>query len=157
MVQFYFLSVLLNILAGIILINSNNSTKLESDNFDIDDADEKSRIKKVKSTLKNDSILSNETFCLVTGALCTLTGFIKLFFTFSNNGKNIIIIGDLLPALFGLAGGLIIILEYYANSFAEHDLPEFIETGFFKNKKYFGIVCIIAGILHFAIPGFVVF
>lgn len=121
MVQFYFLSVLLNILAGIILINSNNSTKLESDNFDINDADEKSRIKKVKSTLKNDSILSNETFCLVSGALCTLTGFIKLFFTFSNNGKNIIIIGDLLPALFGLAGGLIIILEYYANSFAEHD------------------------------------
>lgn len=153
MVQFYFLLVLLNILAGIILISTDSSTELDLSDLDADDKKQKS----VKGALENDSIFTNETFGLVTGALCALISFITLFFSYSKTGKSIPIIGDLLPSVLGLAGGATILLDYYSKSFADHDLPDFIETVFFNNKKYIGFACIIAAIIHFIIPGFIVF
>lgn len=153
MVQFYFLLVLLNIIAGIVLISSDNSTELNIENFDEDD----SKKKKLKDSLENDSIFTNETFGLVTGALCTLISFITLFFSYSKTGKSIPIIGDLLPSVLGLCGGATILLDYYSKSFADHDLPDFVEAIFFNNKKYIGFACIIAAIIHFMIPGFIIF
>ncbi|MBQ0161697.1 MAG: hypothetical protein KBS84_00880 [Treponema sp.] len=153
MVQFYFLLVLLNILAGIILISTDSSTELDLSDLDADDKKQKS----VKGALENDSIFTNETFGLVTGALCALISFITLFFSYSKTGKSIPIIGDLLPSILGLAGGATILLDYYSKSFADHDLPDFVETVFFNNKKYIGFACIIAAIIHFIIPGFIVF
>lgn len=153
MVQFYFLLVLLNILAGIILISTDSSTELDLSDLDADDNKKKS----VKGALENDSIFTNETFGLVTGALCALISFITLFFSYSKTGKSIPIIGDLLPSVLGLAGGATILLDYYSKSFADHDLPDFVETVFFNNKKYIGFACIIAAIIHFIIPGFIVF
>ncbi|MCR5612128.1 hypothetical protein [Treponema sp.] len=157
MVQFYFLLILLLILTGVILIASDSSTEIDSDNFNIDsDNSAKGKIHNVKASLENDSILSNETFCLVTGALCTLIGFIKLFFAYSKTGKGIPVVGDLLPSLLAMAGGLTVVLEYYSNSFADHSLPDFVETIFFANKKYIGFACMVAGVLHFIFPGFVI-
>lgn len=157
MVQFYFLSVLLNILTGVILISSNNSTELDSGDFDFDDNKAKGKIKEMQDALENDSILTNETFCLVAGALCALVGFIKLFFAFSKKGNGVPVLGDLFPSVLGLVGGITVVLEYYSKSFADHDFPDFVEAVLFNNKKYIGCVCIIAGILHFIIPGFVFF
>lgn len=153
MVQFYFLLVLLNIIAGIILISTDNSTELDITSIDEDD----SKKKNVKDALENDSIFTNENFGLITGALCALISFITLFFSYSKTGKSIPIIGDLLPSVLGLCGGATILLDYYSKSFADHDLPDFIETVFFNNKKYIGFGCIIAAIIHFMIPGFIVF
>ncbi|MBQ0002611.1 MAG: hypothetical protein KBT21_03655 [Treponema sp.] len=152
MVQLYFLLVLLNIVAGIVLISTDNSTKLDVSDFDSDDKNKNSN-----SFLENDSIFTNETFCLVTGALCTLVSFITLFFAYSKTGKPIPVIGDLFPSVLGLAGGLTILLDYYSKSFAEHELPDFVEAVFFNNKKYIGFGCIIAAVIHFIIPGFIVF
>lgn len=153
MVQFYFLLVLLNILAGIILISTDSSTELDLTDLDADDK----KNKNIKGALENDSIFTNETFGLVTGALCALISFITLFFSYSKTGKSIPIIGDLLPSVLGLAGGATILLDYYSKSFADHDLPDFVEAVFFNNKKYIGFACIIAAIIHFIIPGFIVF
>lgn len=149
MIQFYFLSVLLNILVGMILLGEDDSA---------DDGDEEKRgFGRVASALGNDNILSNETFSLVAGVISVFVGLIKLFFTYSSTGKNLFIIGDFFPALTGLAGGLVIVLEYYASAVSENSLPDFVGDVLFANKRYIGIICILAAVLHFALPGFVVF
>lgn len=147
MVQFYFLSVLLNILVGVILIVSNNSTKLNASNFDSEEEGNS-----FLSDIEHDSILSNETFCVIVGIICTLIGFLKLFFTYSTT-KNIILFGDFFPAIFGLGCGLILVLDFYKSSLSNTELPAFIESIFFENKKYFGCCSIIVGFLHFIFPG----
>lgn len=160
MIQFYFLSVLLNILIGIILLTSNNSTKIENFEDDFQSENEenkKSKKQKFNFSLESDSVLSNETFCLVASIICAFIGFIKLFFVYSKTGKNIFIIGDFFPAFFGILGGVTIALEFYSKSFADHELPDFFETFLFSNKKYLGFICIIFGILHFAFPGVLFF
>lgn len=159
MVQFYFLSILLNILVGVVLISSSSSTELDAKDIDLFDEkkSKNTKIKNVKEVLENDSLFSNETFCLITGALSALIGFIKLFFAYGKTKAGVPIIGDLFPALLGLAGGATVVLEYYSKSFADHDLPDFIETILFNNKKYLGCACIVAAVIHFIIPGFIVF
>lgn len=152
MIQLYFLLVLLNIIAGIILISSDSSIKVDMSDLDSDDKKFSS-----KNFLENDSIFSNETFGLVTGALCALISFITLFFSYSKTGKVVPILGDLLPSTLGLSSGAIILLDYYSKSFADHELPDFVETIFFNNKKYIGFASIIAAVIHFAIPGFIIF
>lgn len=156
MVQFYLLSILMNILIGIVLISSNNSTELDIDKFDYDEKSS-SKIHNMKNALEGDSIITNETFALVCGAIGAIVGFVKLFFAYSRTGHGIPVIGDLLPAVAGLLGGGTILLEYYSKSFAEHDLPDIFETVFFNNKKYIGFVCMIIAIIHFIIPNFIIF
>lgn len=153
MVQFYFLSILFNILAGLILISAKSDSELVLD----DDDEASNKFDEVKESLEQDSFLNNETFCLVTGAICAFVGLIKLFFAYSKTGHGIPVLGDLLPALFGLAGGAIILLEYYSKSFADHELPDFVENVLLRNKMYIGIGCVVAAVLHFILPGIVVF
>ena len=156
MVQFYLLSVLMNILEGIILISSNNSLQFDADGFD-DDEKDSSKLSSMKHALQNDSVFTNETFALVCGAVCAIVGFVKLFFAYAKDGHGIPVIGDFIPALLGFFGGATILLEYYSKSFADHELPDVFETVFFNNKKYIGFVCIIAAVIHFIIPGFIIF
>lgn len=156
MVQFYLLSILMNILIGIVMISSNNSTELDIDKIDYEEK-KSSKIKNMQNALEGDSIFTNETFALVSGAVGVIVGFVKLFFTYSGSGHGIPIIGDLLPAVAGLLGGGTILLDYYSKSFAEHDLPEVFEAVFFNNRKYIGFICIIIAIIHFIIPGFIIF
>lgn len=145
MVQFYFLSVLLNILVGIILIISDNSAELDSSEL----TSSKSNL---LNSLENDSLLLNETFDIIVGIICTFIGFLKLFFIYSNSTK-IIIFGDFFPAVFGLISGLILVLDFYSKSVKENELPSFVETIFFAYKKYFGCCSILIGFLHFIFPG----
>lgn len=158
MVQFYLLSILFNIVVGVCLFSSVSENELSlNDDFDL--KPKKGKVKNVKETLKNDSIFTNETFCMISGALCVLVGLIKLFFVFHVGAKDsgIPVLGDLIPALFGLLGGATLVLSHYALSFADHDLPEFVENILFRYKKFIGCLCVVAGVIHFIIPGFILF
>lgn len=160
MVQFYLLSILLNIVVGVCLFSASSDAEKAFDDFNESPRKKAlSKAKNVEETLKNDSIFTNATFCMISGVLCAIVGFIKLFFVFhvGTRDSGLPVLGDFLPALFGLAGGATLILCHFAESFADHELPDFVENILFRYKKYIGCVCIIVAVVHFIIPGFIIF
>lgn len=133
MLQFYFLSVLLNCLAGLILV-LNKSSQTESN----------------KLIEKAPELFSNKTFRLVIGILCCFTALIKLLSSFPG---AIPIIGDLIPSVAGVLGGVALLVDYYlAQSPSETKLDPRLEIIFVNNKKYIGILCILSALLHFLFP-----
>lgn len=123
MMQVYFLSVLMNAVAGLLLIVGVSNT---------------------------GSVFSNKSFRLSTGILTVLTGFLKLFIVAQ---PDIIIFGDLLPAAAGIAGGANILIDYYRDySSVEVNLSEFFTKLFVAGRKYVGIICCIVSLLHFLFP-----
>lgn len=154
MVQFYFLSIMLNICVGVILFTSASISDIDDDDI-LETRPAKRKAKGVKDAIKNDSIFTNETFCLICGIICVLVSILKLFFVYHHGAKDchIPVIGDLLPALVGILGGATVVLNYYSKSFADHDLPEFVDTILFRNKKYIGCACVAIAIIHFIVPG----
>lgn len=128
MMQVYFLSVLLNAVAGAILIMGSN---------------------------RPDSLFSNKSFRLAIGILTAVIGFLKLFVIVQ---PDIIIIGDLLPAIAGVAAGANILIDYCREfSSVEINLSEFFTKLFVYGKKYVGILCVIVSVLHFLIPRISIF
>ena len=167
MAQFYFLSVLLNVLAGLILVYGKSLAEkkpLESEEDEVevsgDDvfsentlADDTSEGKKNTIQEKVSDAFSSfdgRSFRLVTGVLCAFVGIMKLLSVFRN---DVPVVGDLFPALAGLCGGAALLLDYYGNSTSlELNLPAFVETVFVDSKKYIGIACLVAGLVHFVFP-----
>lgn len=132
MLQFYFLSILLNTLTGLTLVFNSYSDK-------------------TKDSLKNvPDFFTNNTFKLVIGILCCFTALIKLLTSFPG---SILIMGDLLPAVVGVLGGIAVLIDYYMNnSPSETKLNPKLETVFITNKKYIGIICVFSALLHFLFP-----
>lgn len=132
MLQFYFLSILLNSLTGLTLIFNSYSDKAQD-------------------SLKNvPEFFTNKTFKLIIGILCCFTALIKLLTSFPG---SILIMGDLLPAIVGILGGIAILIDYYLNnSPSETKLNPKLESVFVTNKKYIGILCILSALLHFLFP-----
>ena len=132
MLQFYFLSVLLNAIAGMIL------TFTDKDNPDF------------VSRVRMPEMSYDETFRLVVGILTAITGFFKLLTAIQG---DVPVIGDLLPALAGLAGGFTLIYEFYRHrsEVETESLPRLVRK-FMSCKRYIGMVCLIAAGLHFLFP-----
>ena len=130
MLQFYFLSIVLNSLAGYILISGDEDGCLE---------------------LKSGFSIKDETFRLVVGILSAITGLLKLL---SATNGDLPVIGDLIPALMGFLTGFILIFEYYRSRSSLEDLgqPEKIDRILVNNKKIIGIAALIAAALHFLFP-----
>lgn len=120
MLQFYFLSVFLNLFAGFVLVNR-------------------------KKNIIQLSILEERGFCIVLGVICALTGVIKLFVVVNT---SVVIFGDFIPALAGMAGGLMLFIKD-----DDEKLPEWIRRFFVPNGFIVGIVCLCAALLHFVFPG----
>ena len=133
MLQFYFLSILLNCIAGVILIaNKNSKTGNES------------------SDTKMPEIFKDKTFKLVIAIMCCFTALVKLLTSFPGAMP---IIGDLIPSVAGALGGIALLVEYYlSQSPTETKLNPKLETIFIANKKYIGIICILSAVLHFLFP-----
>jgi len=127
MLQFYFLSVLLNALAGYILFTGDEKGVLE---------------------FKGNLSLKDETVRFVIGILTALTGLLKLL---SPVKGDVPVIGDLVPAIMGFLCGFALIFEYYRNrsSVEVTDRTERIDRILVSNKKIIGIAGIVAAILHF--------
>lgn len=132
MLQFYFLSILLNTLTGLTLIFNSYSGQSQN-------------------TLKNvPDFFTNNTFKLITGILCSFVALIKLLTSFPG---AIPILGDLIPAIAGIVGGISLLIDYYVNnSPTETSLNPKIETFFVVNKKYIGVICVFSALLHFLFP-----
>ncbi len=131
MLQFYFLSILLNTVTGLVLLFVDTENPDESE-------------KALPSTLRD------ETFRLVLGVLACVTGFFKLLTAVRG---DVPVIGDIFPALAGLAGGFTLLYEFYKSRSALDDdkLPPVIQK-IVSSKKYVGVVCLIAAGLHFLFP-----
>ncbi|MDR1144165.1 MAG: hypothetical protein LBK77_08135 [Spirochaetaceae bacterium] len=124
MLQVYFLSIFLNGLLGYLLA------------FGKDDAGEEWPFK-----------FNSETLWLIIGVLSCITGVLKIL---SPVTGNVPVVGDLVPALSSLAGGFILIFEFYRRhstitSMAADRLGEIIE----KNRRMTGFICLGAAALHF--------
>lgn len=131
MLQFYLLSILLNCVAGFILI-SNKTPQAENE------------------SLETKSILKDKTFKLVIGIMCCFSALVKLLTSFPG---AVPILGDLIPSVAGLLGGASLLIEYYiTQSPSEAKLNPKLETIFIANKKYIGILCILSALLHFLFP-----
>jgi hypothetical protein len=86
----------------------------------------------------------------VLGILTAVTGFFKIL---SAVRGDIPVLGDLLPALAGLAGGFALIYEFYKgrSSVDDETLPAVI-LKLAASKRYIGVVCLLAAALHFLFP-----
>jgi len=130
MLQFYFLSVLLNALAGYILFTGDEKGLLE---------------------FKGNFSLKDETVKFVIGILSVVTGLLKLL---SPIEGDIPIIGDLIPGIAGFLCGFALIFEYYKgrSTFDDSERTEKIDRILVGNRKIIGIAGIVAAILHFIFP-----
>ncbi|MCL2472845.1 MAG: hypothetical protein FWF26_04120 [Treponema sp.] len=130
MLQFYFLSIVLNALAGYLLFTGDDNNVLE---------------------LKEGFSMKDETFKLVVGILTAVTGLLKLL---SPVEGDIPVIGDIVPAVVGLLAGFLLIFGYYQNrssiELSEH--AEKIDRVLGKNKKIIGVIALIVAALHFLFP-----
>ena len=140
MAQFYFLSVLLNILAGLILIFGRNLTEVASST---EDEDGESAI------LIGSFSLDNSGFRLVVGILCVFVALMKILSVFKG---DVPVVGDLLPVLAGLVSGASILLEYYVASSEDEPLSQTPIAKLIDWRKYIGIGCVAVAILHFVFP-----
>lgn len=120
MLQFYFLSVFFNLIAGFVLVND-------------------------KKEILDLAVLRDKTFRIVLGAVCAVTGVIKLFVVVHTNA---VIVGDLLPAIAGMIAGLCLVIQDN-----QQKLPEWFNRIFMTNKLIVGFVCLGIALLHFVFPG----
>ena len=120
MLQFYFLSVFFNLIAGFVLVND-------------------------KKELIDLAILKEKTFRIVLGAICAVTGIIKLFVVVNTSA---VIVGDLLPSVAGMVAGFCLIIQDTDNKF-----PQWFNRIFITNKMIVGFVCLGIALLHFVVPG----
>lgn len=166
MLQFYFLSVFLNLLIGFLLIFSEGTEEefVEEEPVTEKDPDEDISFldtdwrgkkiagskKKSTSPLGKDSFLYDGLFRLVLGVLAVFTALIKLL----SAVNGVPFFGDLVPALFGFIGGAAMLLDYYKdNSTADLELPALVQVIFVELRKYVGIALVAVALLHFILPG----
>jgi hypothetical protein len=128
MIQFYFLSILLNGLSGYALIkNSYDEDAVPETGFRLS--------------------LQNEVCRLVLGAAAIITGLLKIL---SSLRGDVPVVGDLVPALAGFLAGFVLVFEYYrGRSTLEPEHTEKIEQVLIRNKKWVGYFALTAAVLHF--------
>ncbi len=92
----------------------------------------------------------DETFRLVLGILTGVTGFFKLLTAVRG---DVPVIGDLVPAFAGLAGGFTLLYEFYKtrSTIEQDNLPPFIQK-IITGRRYVGVACLVAAGFHFLFP-----
>jgi hypothetical protein len=139
MVQFYFLSILFNALAGFYLVSESFGDKDKGESFS-----------KHSGHPAIPAFLKSESLRLILGVLSMLIGLLKIL---SPTGGDIPVIGDLFPAAAGLVAGFVLVFDFYRNqSVLEED--QTVSAGRFlsNHKKVVGFTAIAAAVLHFLLP-----
>ena len=131
MLQFYFLSIFLNVVAGYLLFFWDDSPSSEG---------------------KSEFALQGDTVILVTGILSLLTGLVKIF---SPIGGKLPVIGDLIPAVAGVICGLVLLFGFYRRrtSIIDSEQTQKIDGILAGNKRLLGGVAFVVAALHFLFPG----
>jgi hypothetical protein len=147
MLQFYFMSILFNALAGYTLLFGDSAPAGSSDFTKAGSGD--------LMEFKCGFSVRKETFRFAVGILAAVTGIFKLL---SRIQGDLPLIGDIVPAAVGILCGLILIFEYYGNragpdAFADESAQtKKIDSFLIANKKLVGGAALIAAVLHFLFP-----
>ncbi len=129
MYQFYFLSIFMNLLAGLALAHESLEERMA-----------------IRSFL-NPELLIRPSFQLIVGIITAIVGFFKFL---SVTDGNVPVVGDLLPAVVGLAAGFTLILMYYQDrSTVNSPTSETLQAIFVKNRTVIGLLALITAVLHF--------
>ena len=133
MVQFYFLSVLCNCIAGYMFAFGSNQ-EISADN--------------IKPNEKFGFF--NKNFLLVLGIITFITGVFKLITPFHS---KVPFFGDLIPAVAGIVSGFCLLLDYYNDvTTVPIVLPEKLDSILIKSRRYVGIIVMASAVIHFLIP-----
>ncbi|TFG83038.1 MAG: hypothetical protein E4H20_06435 [Spirochaetales bacterium] len=128
MIQFYLLSVVMNLVAGYALFSSDT----ESKGGILDGVREFTR---------------DQTIRLIMGILTFIVGFFKLLTVMRG---DIPVVGDLLPSLAGMAAGISLLLEFYrSNANVTTDTLDKLDRVFVANRRIVGIVAMSSALVHF--------
>lgn len=106
----------------------------------------------IASRLRLDSIfnvngLEQPAFRVVLGGITFIVGFLKLL---SPAPGDLLIIGDLLPALSGMSLGVILLLLYYRDrSNVSTTFIDSLDRVFIRNKNLFGGAGMAVALVHF--------
>ncbi len=134
MVQFYLLSVVLNILAGLILILAKPLAE---------DAQE--------ATMAGLPFYETKNFRLIVGIATAFTGLMKILTVAPG---DVPILGDIIPAAMGIVGGACLLYEFFiSSSSVKVSLSPLFENLFENGRKYIGIASLVIAFLHFIVPG----
>ena len=135
MIQIYFLSILSNVLAGLILSAGHYSEKFSG------------------FGAVRDFFSGKPGFRVAIGVIAFLTGFLKLL---TVTKGDVPVVGDLLPALTGLILGLGLLFERYKEkSTVSSKTVETADKLILRHKTVYGSIGIIVAALHFLLPGIV--
>lgn len=150
MVQFYMLSIICNIIAGLYLFLSpeNKGSKKE-------DKTDKTQDRPQIILPGLMSVLSNKMVKFWLGSSAIIIGIFKMLSPVGINA--VVILGDLLPVLSSILVGSVLIIDFFkSSSEVVSDTMKKLDTVVIKNKKYFGMISIVVGILHFLVPGVII-
>ena len=132
MIQIYFLSICLNIAAGMIL-----SASYFSERFPV-------------TAVFREFIFKKTGLRIGLTAALILVGIMKII---SVTAGDVIIVGDFLPALALLISGGTLLIEYLTEG--DEPVEGFaakLEDIFVKHESITGIVCLVAAVFHFIFP-----
>ncbi len=131
MVQFYALSVVVNLISGLLLAVGENE-------------------KKTSILIKLKELFDSKATKFSLGLLAVITGLFKIL---TPTSGDIAVVGDIFPDLAGFALGGILLLDFFRASSDSESEPNKTITIILDNKRFIGIAGLIAGILHFLMPG----
>ncbi len=128
MIQFYLLSVLLNIVAGYALYSFESEPR--GSLFD-----------GIRAFVKDQTVR------LIMGILTFTVGFFKLLTVMRG---DVPVVGDLLPSVAGMAVGVTLLLEFYRSTASvTTEAIDKLDRIFISNKRIVGIVAMVSGLVHF--------
>ena len=134
MVQFYFLSVLCNCIAGYLFAFGFGSENLAE----------------TETSKADGKINFNKNFILVLGIITFITGIFKLITPFHS---KVPVFGDLIPAVAGIVSGFCLLLDYYNTATTiPISLPKKLDAVLIKSRRYVGIIVMVSALIHFLLP-----
>ena len=133
MVQFYLLSILSNVVAGLVLAGEYLETKI-------------SGLKGIGEFFK-----TRPSARVTIGVVTFLAGFLKLL---TVTKGDVPVVGDLIPALAGLVlGGSVLFDRYKEMSTVSSPAVESADKLLLKNRAVIGTAGLVVALVHFLIPG----
>lgn len=146
MIQFYLLSIMCNLIAGLYLFLGPESRENKKE-----DSEDKTTLKSSQPVLPGIlSIFSNKMAKFWLGSSAIIIGIFKML---SPVKSTVVILGDFLPLLSCIIVGFVFIIDFFkSSSEIASDTIQKLDAVVLQNRKYIGMFSIITALLHFLVP-----